>query len=119
MFDNLETKHLSGLYSVRVGNKLCVYYQTPELDPPKFGVTKPTNTKLKTSNLGIVLKSDSECLQNHSNQIERARNLTRTQKRKRETEDEVDLILFMAQIATDNEYMNIVSAANIPFYVGW
>ena len=62
MFDNLETKHLSGLYSVRVGNEIFVYSQIPELDPPKFDITKPTNTKLKTSNLGIVLKSDSECL---------------------------------------------------------
>ena len=114
MFDNLETKHLSGLYSVRVGNEIFVYSQIPELDPPKFGVTKPTNSKLKTSSLGIVIKSDSEYLQNYYIQIERARNLIRTQKRKRETEDEVDSILFMAEIAS-NESMNI----NIPFYVGW
>ena len=78
MFDNLETKYLSGLYSVRVGNEIFVYSQIPELDPPKFGVTKPTNSKLKTSSLGIVIKSDSEYLQNYYIQIERARNLIRT-----------------------------------------
>ena len=90
MFENLEHKHLSGLYRSKLGNEFLFYQQKPELDPPSFFSSKSTNKKGSKTNSDIELEEDSVYLENYCNQIIREHSLTRNNKRKRDFRDEVD-----------------------------
>ena len=93
---------------------MFVYSQNPELDPPQFETVPRTSAK-SNSLIGDTLnKSDRQFLSNYYTRIERSRNMTRGKKRKRDTENEVDSILYTTQIDIQNKQMNITSGVKIP-----